>query len=86
MTKVRKMDQKQRLEYLLTAPIPRLIRDMSVPTIISMLVSSFYNMVDTAFVGRISTQATAAVGVSFSVMALSTLMTISSIGVSSFLV
>ena len=67
---MKKMDQKERLDYLMTAPIPRLIRDMSVPTIISMLVTSFYNMVDTAFVGRIDTQATAAVGVAFSVMAL----------------
>lgn len=67
---VRKMDPKEKLDYLLNAPIPRLIRDMSVPTIISMLITSFYNMVDTAFVGRIDTQATAAVGVSFSVMAL----------------
>ncbi len=67
---MRKMDHKERLDYMMTAPIPRLIRDMSIPTIISMLVTSFYNMVDTAFVGRIDTQATAAVGVSFSVMAL----------------
>ena len=59
-----------RVTYLTTAPIPKLIREMSVPTIISMLVTSFYNLVDTAFVGRIDTQATAAVGISFSVMAL----------------
>lgn len=65
-----KMDQEQKVSYLTTQPIPKLIREMSVPTIISMLVTSFYNMVDTAFVGRIDTQATAAVGVAFSVMAL----------------
>ncbi len=65
-----KMDQEQKVSYLTTQRIPKLIREMSVPTIISMLVTSFYNMVDTMFVGRIDTQATAAVGVAFSVMAL----------------
>ena len=66
----KKQDAAERLQYLTTAPIPELIRKMSIPTIISMLVTSFYNLVDTAFVGQINTQATAAVGVSFSAMAL----------------
>ncbi|MBQ7058369.1 MAG: MATE family efflux transporter [Firmicutes bacterium] len=70
MSSDRKKNSKEKLDYLMNAPIPKLIRDMSVPTIISMLVTSFYNLVDTAFVGRIDTQATAAVGVAFSVMAL----------------
>ena len=43
---------------------------MAVPTIISMLITSFYNMADTFFVGRINTSATAAVGVIFSLMAI----------------
>lgn len=43
---------------------------MAVPTIISMLVTSIYNIVTTFYVGRISTQATAAVGIAFSVMAI----------------
>ncbi|MCI8766486.1 MAG: MATE family efflux transporter [Ruminococcus sp.] len=50
-------------------PIPGLIGRLAVPTIISMLVTSFYNMADTFFVGRIGTSATAAVGVAFPVMA-----------------
>lgn len=54
--------------YLTTAPIHRVIPSMAVPTIISMLVTSLYNMADTFFVGRINTQATAAIGVVFSVM------------------
>ena len=65
-----KLDAQERLHYLTTAPIPALIRKMSLPTIISMLVTSLYNLVDTAFVGRIDTQSTAAVGVAFSAMAL----------------
>lgn len=50
-------------------PIPSLVCKMAVPTIISMLVTSFYNMADTFFVGKIGTSASAAVGVVFSMMA-----------------
>jgi len=55
--------------HMTETPIRRLIPELAVPTIISMLVTSFYNMADTFFVGRINTQATAAVGVVFSFMA-----------------
>lgn len=51
-------------------PIPTLICQLAVPTIISMLVTSFYNMADTFFVGKINTSATAAVGVVFPLMAI----------------
>ena len=47
-----------------------LIVKLAVPTIISMLISSVYNMADTYFVGKIGTSATAAVGVAFSLMAM----------------
>lgn len=53
-----------------TAPVPRLIGSLAIPTIISMLVTSFYVMADTYFVGKINTQSTAAVGISFSIMAI----------------
>ncbi len=53
---------------LTTAPVPGLIMKLAVPTIISMLVTSFYNMADTYFVGKIDTQSTAAVGIVFSLM------------------
>lgn len=54
--------------YLTSAPIHRVIPSMAVPTIISMLVTSLYNLADTFFVGRINTQATAAIGIVFSLM------------------
>ena len=60
---------KERYVYLTETPINRLIPSLAVPTIISMLVTGIYNSADTFFVGRISTQATAAVGLVFSVMA-----------------
>ncbi|MCR5775547.1 MAG: MATE family efflux transporter [Lachnospiraceae bacterium] len=59
----------KRDELLKNTPVPELIIRLSVPTIISMLVTGIYNTADTFFVGKISTQATAAVGIVFSVMA-----------------
>lgn len=54
--------------FLTQAPVPRVVATMSVSTIFTMLVTSIYNIADTYFVGFISTQATAAVGIVFSVM------------------
>ena len=56
---------KDNYVHLTTTPVPRLITSLAVPTIISMLVTSFYNMADTYFVGKINTQSTAAVGIVF---------------------
>lgn len=64
------MDQQEKVAYMLSQPVQHLVCRMAVPTIISMLVTSFYNMADTFFVGKLNTQATGAVGVVFSVMAL----------------
>ena len=61
---------EKRYRELTETPVPRLILRLSVPTIISMLVTALYNAADTFFVGRISTEATAAVGLAFSMMAL----------------
>ena len=66
-TKQAKPDKR---EFMTQTPIPKLILTLAGPTIISMLVTGFYNTADTFFVGQISTQATAAVGLCFTVMAL----------------
>ena len=50
--------------------IPGLIARLSVPTILSMLVTNIYNMVDTAFVGRLGTSQSGAVGVIFGYMSI----------------
>ena len=57
-------------EKMTATPIPRLIATLSVPTIISMLVTNIYNLVDTAFVGRLGTSASGAVGIVFGFMAI----------------
>ena len=59
-----------RHKQMTETPIPKLITKLAVPTIISMLVTSIYNMADTYFVSQINTSASAAVGVIFSLMAI----------------
>ena len=61
---------KDNFNYLTTAPVPKVIMTLAAPTIVSMLVTSFYNIADTYFVGKINTQSTAAVGIVFSVMSI----------------
>ncbi|HWR60884.1 MAG TPA: MATE family efflux transporter [Clostridia bacterium] len=51
-------------------PVERLVISLAIPTIISMLITSVYNMADTFFVSQINTSASGAVGVAFSLMAL----------------
>ncbi len=65
------MDSVQQIKYnkMTKEPIKRLIPKLAVPTIISMLVSSFYNMADTYFVGKLDNSASAGVGVALPVMA-----------------
>ena len=64
------MTQEQRYIKMTETPISRLIPSLAIPTIISMLVTSIYNMADTFFVGKINTSATAAVGIVFPLMAM----------------
>ena len=51
-------------------PVSKLIITLSIPTIISMLVTNIYNLVDTAFVGKLGNSASGAVGVVFGFMAI----------------
>ena len=60
-------DQRTRM---LEEPVPRLVLTLAVPTIISMMVTSIYNMADTYFVSQINTSASGAVGIVFSIMAI----------------
>ena len=51
-------------------PIPKLVSSLAIPTIISMLITSIYNMADTYFVSQLGTSASAATGIVFSLMAI----------------
>ena len=62
------MENIDNYTFLTQGPVHKVILTMAVPTIISMLITSLYNIADTFFVGQLDTQSIAAVGVSFSVM------------------
>lgn len=64
------MSENQQYIKMTQTPVSSLIPRLAVPTIVSMLVSSIYNMADTYFVSQIGTSASAAVGVVFSIMAI----------------
>lgn len=65
----REMSQQQKQYVRMTqTPIGRLIGTLSVPTIISMLVTNIYNTADTYFVSRLGTSASGAVGIVFAFM------------------
>ncbi len=57
-------------ERMTQSRIEPLIIRMAIPTIISMLVTNIYNMADTAFVGKLGTSASGAVGIVFGFMAI----------------
>lgn len=67
-----KSEERNRAHFIkmTETPVSKLIAKLAVPTIISMLVSSIYNMADTFFVSQLGTSASAAVGVVFSIMAI----------------
>jgi putative MATE family efflux protein len=63
--------QELKFKQMTEPPVEKLICKLAVPCIISMLVTSFYNMADTFFVGQLKDNAaTGAVGVVFSMMAI----------------
>ena len=66
--KIQTADEKFR--EMTETPVRRLILALSVPTVISNLISTLYNAADTFFVGQISTSASAAVGVALSLQAI----------------
>ncbi|HHU05138.1 MAG TPA: MATE family efflux transporter [Clostridiales bacterium] len=49
-------------------PIPKLVTSMAIPTVVSMLIMSIYNMADTFFVSQLGTSAGGAVGIVFPIM------------------
>jgi len=65
---VNKQEAKQ--VKITTQPVGRLVVEYAIPSMVCMLVSNIYNLIDTAFVGHIDTQSTAAIGIVFPFMAL----------------
>ncbi len=62
------MTSEERQHAMLTQPVERLVCTMAAPTILTMLITAFYNMADTYFVGQLDTNSTAAVGLALPLM------------------
>lgn len=62
-------DELQR-EKMLRTPVPKLVTLLSVPTVATQMITIVYNTADAYFVSKIDTNASAAVGVAFSLMSL----------------
>ena len=65
-------DDRSALQFrrMTETPIPQLILSLAAPTILSMLITSIYNMADTYFVGTLGESAQAATGILFTVQAI----------------
>ena len=69
MTAEEEKQQKQ-FERMTTQPVGKLLVLLSIPTILSMMVTNIYNLVDTAFVGTLGTSQSGATGIVFGYMAI----------------
>lgn len=55
-------------DKMTNSSIPKLIISLSIPTVVSMLISNIYNLVDTYFIGILGVSQSGAVGIVFPVM------------------
>lgn len=62
--------KEKQFQRMTTQPVGKLLLTLSVPTIISMMVTNIYNIVDTAFVGILGTSESGATGIVFGYMAI----------------
>ena len=61
---------EKQFKKMTETPVTRLIPRLAVPTVISMLITMFYNIADTYFVSKISVAASGATGILLSLMGL----------------
>ena len=61
-------DLESKYREMTQTPVPRLVVRLAIPSMISMVVTALYNVVDAAFIGRLSTEATAGIGIAFAYM------------------
>ena len=62
--------QTAKYREMVESPLEPLILRMAIPSIISLLITSVYNLADTYFVGQLGTSATGAVGIVYPLMTL----------------
>ena len=59
------MNENKRMELLGSAPVPKALMALGVPTMVGMLINALYNLADTYFVGGLGTDQMGAVTVAF---------------------
>ena len=62
--------QQQQFQRMTAEPVGKLLLVLSVPTVLSMMVTNIYNLADTAFVGSLGTSQSGATGIVFGFMAI----------------
>lgn len=70
MQRTKDRETHSRNERMLNDPVEQVIPSLAGPTILSMLITSIYNMADTFFVSQLGTSASGAVGIVYSAMSL----------------
>lgn len=70
MTQTSEEAQNRQYRKMTETPVEKLVAALAVPTVLSMLVTNIYNLVDTAFVGTLGNSASGAVGVVFGFMSI----------------
>ena len=76
----------ERVNKMANTPMPRLVLGMSLPLMVSLLVQSLYNIVDSIFVARLSENALAATSLSFPVQMLMIALAVgTSVGINALL-
>ena len=60
-------DLDSKYKEMTETPVPGLLLSLALPAVVSNLITMVYNMADTYFIGKISTQASAAVGIALAV-------------------
>ena len=68
--KTRVPSSEERHAYMTKTPIPKLVTLLAIPTVLTQIITVVYNSADAYYVSKISTEASAAVGVAFSLMSL----------------
>lgn len=68
MTK--KLSHEVHYKWMSEAPVSKLVIQLAIPSIVTMVISSVYNMADTFFVSQLNISASGAVGIVFSIMAI----------------
>ena len=67
---MKKDSAQEQYDKMTKTPINKLVLQLGLPTTVSMLVTSVYNMADTFFVSQLGTSVSGATGVVFALMAI----------------